>query len=70
MKNIANVVHDLEAVIVNHHLQIQLLADPGISEGDKKNLLASVLQESNLLKNYIDSLKAEAISNKLEKAKV
>ncbi len=67
LRNIANVTHDLEGLILNHKTQIQILIHEEIQEEDKNDLLNSVLDEAILLENYINILKDEAKAYSLEK---
>lgn len=68
MRNIANVVHDLEGVIVNHKAQVEMLINDELTPKERKSILDSIFLDCELLEGYIARLKKEAQINKLEKA--
>lgn len=68
MRNIANVVHDLEAVVTNHKIQLEMLFQEQLSDEDRQKMVDSIYYDAELLVAYMDSLKAEAVANGLKKA--
>lgn len=67
LRNIANVVHDLESLILNHKTQLEILTQEKITTKDKEDLLKSIFEESLILEDYLNLLRDEAKFYSLQK---
>ncbi|WP_440993535.1 hypothetical protein [Cysteiniphilum litorale] len=66
-RNIANVVHDLEKLIINQQVKLEFVTSNLITNQEKEEIINSLKIDNELLSNYIDKLRLESKKNNINK---